>query len=113
MSDPKTEFRELMQRVQDGSEEAAQELHRKYAGHILRVVRRRLHKMLRPKYDSDDFVQSVWASFFTGEPKSQVFETPEALVRFLEIMARNKVIGAFRRRVQTAKHDVQRERSLD
>jgi RNA polymerase sigma-70 factor (ECF subfamily) len=86
-------------------------------------VRRRLHSKLRPKFDSLDFVQDVWASFFAitaaaraagGEAaNAQQFDSPSALAAFLAKVARNKVAEACRTRLERAKHDVNRENSLD
>jgi RNA polymerase sigma-70 factor (ECF subfamily) len=101
-----------MQQVRAGSQEAAWELIERYGPHIQRAVRRRLHASLRSKFDSIDFVQSVWASFFTSRNQAVQFDTPESLIAFLAALARNKVVDEFRRRVQTEKHDITRERAL-
>lgn len=107
------DFPALMERVRASSEEAARELVDRYGDHILRVVRRKLHQKLRPKFDSADFVQAVWTSFF-AMPMHQVhFERPEDLAAFLMRLARNKVVDAVRQRLQTARYDIERERSLD
>src|SRR5262249_10786967 len=83
-----------------------------YREHILRVVRRRLHHPLRNRYDSCDFVQSVWMSFFgRGLDKNQ-FDSPKELVAFLQKMALFKVVEAYRKGTQTARHDCRNERSL-
>jgi RNA polymerase sigma factor (sigma-70 family) len=113
MDDTDQDFMRLMQRMSEGSEEAARELLGRYGEHILRVVRRRLNKKLRSKFDSVDFVQSVWASFFAKSPQRHHFECPEALFAFLGRLARNKVADATRKRTQVQKYDVNRERSLD
>jgi RNA polymerase sigma-70 factor (ECF subfamily) len=103
-----------MDRVREGSPEASRELYDRYGHHILRVVRRKLHSKLRPKFDSLDFVQDVWASFFAAEPHEQKrFETPSALCAYLAQVASNKVADAFRMRLQRQKYNVNRENSLD
>jgi len=106
-------FRALMNRALGGSAEAARELQEKYGSYIFRAVRRRLSRTLRPKFDSLDFVQDVWASFFTGPQVDMRFETPEGLAAFLAKVARNKVVEAFRQRMQGQKYNVNRENSLD
>jgi RNA polymerase sigma-70 factor (ECF subfamily) len=98
--------------VRAGSEQAIQELVDTYGGHIRRVVRRRLNKSLRPKFDSLDFVQSMWASFFEHRSEIAEFDSPEALTRYLSRIVSNKVIEQCRRYLQTEKHNVNRERSL-
>ena len=64
LNDHPDNFVALMRRVREGSEAAAWELVDKYGGHLRRAVRRVLNPMLRSKFDSLDFVQLVWDSFF-------------------------------------------------
>lgn len=106
-------FAELMQRVCAGSDEAARELVDRYGQHILRVVRRGLNRQLRAKFDSVDFVQAVWMSFFEDRSQLEGFEQPEQLAAYLGTLARNKVVQEFRRRLQTHKYNVSREHPLD
>lgn len=113
MTDRGTEFATLMKQVQAGNKEAARELHGLYGPHILRAVRRRLHQRLRSKFDSIDFVQDVWASFFADVPEKNYFESPEDLIAFLTVMARNKVADAVRLRLQRQKFNLNRERPLE
>ena len=109
---PDAEFEVLLARVRAGSEQAIQELVDAYGGHVRRVVRRRLNKLLRAKFDSVDFVQSMWASFFEHRDQIAEFDTPEALARYLSRIVSNKVIEQCRRYLQTEKHNINRERSL-
>ncbi len=113
MPDELDDFQILLQRVCDGSEEAAWELVAKYGDHIRRAVRRSLDARLRSKFDSLDFVQLVWSSFFRARGQAQRFNHPGELVAFLRTMARNKVGMETRRRLNTQKFNVGRERSLD
>lgn len=112
MPEKPEEFTALMERVRAGSQEAAQQLVERYGDLILRVVRRQLNQKLRSKFDSLDFQQEVWASFFAGQPQ-KTFERPEALAAFLAQMARHKVLMAVRRRCDLQKYNVNREQSLD
>ena len=107
------EFRRLLKEVQDGSQAAACELIHRYGPHIVRVVRRRLSKQIRAKFDSLDFVQAVWASFFADPKQFARFDRPEDLVGHLAVLAHNKVVDEIRRRMRTEKYNVNRERSLD
>jgi len=107
------DFRDLLRRVGEGSEEAAWELVERYGGAIHRAVRRALHSKLRPKFDSLDFVQLVWSSFFRGRDNLARFERPGELAAFLATMARNKVGMEARRRLMTDKYNLNRERPLD
>jgi RNA polymerase sigma factor (sigma-70 family) len=111
--DTRKEFRTLLERVREGSEDAAWDLIELYGPHILRVVRRKLNIRMRPKFDSADFVQAVWASFFTSRSQILKFNQPEELIAFLCAMARNKVITEMRRRMILEKYNVHREQPLD
>ncbi len=113
MTEEQAEFADLMRRLQEGSEEAARELVDKYGSHILRVVRRRLHHKLRSRFDSADFVQAVWASFFASRAALGKFQTAEEIVAFLARLAQNKVIDETRHQLYTRKCDLGREQSLD
>jgi len=112
MAETEVEFATLMEQIQAGSEEAAETLHALYGEHIRRAVRRRLHPKLRPKYDSIDFVQDVWASFFADVPHGHSFAAPQDLVAFLTGMARNKVAQAVRTRLKRQKYNINREAQL-
>lgn len=113
MSQPHNDFARLMQHVRDGSDEAARELQKRYGRYIGRVVRRRMPNRLRSMFDSQDFVQSVWGSFFRTLPAHVDFDGPGALARFLARIANNKVIDETRRRLMGQKHNIADVRSLD
>ncbi|HMC65335.1 MAG TPA: sigma-70 family RNA polymerase sigma factor [Gemmataceae bacterium] len=113
MPDNSGEFAALMERIRQGSEGAAEELVARHGPDILRVVRRRLSRRIRSKFDSADFTQSVWRSFFANAARTQEIRHPDELAAYLAEMAKNKVIDAFRRSLQTKKRDLNRERSLD
>src|SRR3954452_15648665 len=84
-------FRILMRAAEGGSEDAARELYETYVRYVLRCVRHRMWHRLRSKFDSQDFVQQVWASFFDDRGSLPEFETPEHLIAYLRSMAENKV----------------------
>jgi RNA polymerase sigma factor (sigma-70 family) len=113
MPDGESTFADLMRRVREGSQEALFELVRDYEHHILHAVRRRLSRRMRSKFDSRDFQQAVWASFFAHGSRVGKFSTPEQLVAFLAGMARHKVITEFRRRLVGMKHNINLERPID
>lgn len=105
-------FQALLRQVQQGSHTAARELYDTYVEHVLRGVRARLWHRMRTRFDSQDFVQQVFASFF-DEPKNLPdFETPEALVAYLLGMASNKVRTAGRR-LTAQRQDIHREERID
>ncbi len=105
-------FSQLIEQARAGSEEAATVLFETYQPHVMRVVRRRLAHELRSKFDSHDFAQAVWSSFFNNRHELLSTNSPEQLVSLLAVMARNKVYDEIRRR-HTKKHDVHRETSID
>jgi RNA polymerase sigma factor (sigma-70 family) len=113
MPESPQEFQRLMEWVRAGSAEAIRELLDSYGPSILHVVRRRLHKRLRPKFDSSDFVQSVWASFFATSLERHSFNQPRDRAAFLAAMAQNQVTDAVRQRLRCQRYNVNRERSLD
>ncbi len=107
--DDQEHFHCLLRRVREGSEDAAWELVRCYEGYIRRAVRRVLNSNLRPKFDSLDFVQSVWKSFFRMRDEAERFEEPQHLVAFLAGMADIKVRRKVDRYLSKEKCDVRRE----
>jgi RNA polymerase sigma factor (sigma-70 family) len=106
-------IQELLARIKNGDEAAARELLARYETKVRLVVRRQLPRLLRSRFDSLDFLQSVWGSFFfkirTG-PND--LEEEQNLVTFLAWAARNKVIDEYRR-AATQRHDIKREEPLD
>jgi RNA polymerase sigma factor (sigma-70 family) len=113
MSDRPPSFQLLLERLRCGSPDAPDELMRRYGAHVLRVIRHRLDRRLRKEFDSLDFFQDVWKSFFEGPPPGGRFDSPEALIAYLARVAQHKVIDASRRRLGTQKHDRAREHSLE
>ncbi len=100
---------DLLARIRNGDEGAARELLNRYEPKVRLVVRRQLPRLLRSRFDSLDFLQSVWGSFFhkiqTGPSDLQ---EEQNLIAFLAWAARNKVIDEYRR-AATQKQDVHRE----
>ena len=109
---PPGEIGEFIARIRAGDEEAATELLRRYEAKVRLVVRRQLPRLLRSKFDSLDFLQSVWGSFFhrvrTGPTD---IEDESNLVAFLAWAARNRVFDEYRR-ASSQKHNVRREEPL-
>ncbi len=107
------EFLLLMERVRTGCPDAARDVVHRYGGHVRRVVRRRLHQSLRPQYDSIDFLQDVWASFFSVSREKYVFDAPEALIGFLAELACRKVADAARKKYCAKRYHPDGARPLD
>lgn len=113
MTNSDVQFQDLMTRMLAGSEDAAEELFRLYEPHLVHAIRRKLHKKIRSKFDSLDFAQDVWASFFAEPHHQRPFENSEELVAHLIALARNKVVEKIRQRMIVPKYNVNREQSLD
>lgn len=112
MIEETTEFSGLIDRVHHGDQAAAWELLEKYGSHLRRHVRRVLNKEMRSKFDSIDFVQIVWASFFREPDKLRRLSTPAELMAYLATLARNKVVTEVRRGMGTQKRNIRRELRL-
>jgi RNA polymerase sigma factor (sigma-70 family) len=106
-------IQQLLARIKNGDEGAACELLARYESKVRLVVRRQLPRLLRSRFDSFDFVQSVWGSFFykirTG-PND--LHEEQNLITFLAWAARNKVIDEYRR-AATQRQDINREEALE
>jgi RNA polymerase sigma factor (sigma-70 family) len=107
------EFAELVGKVRNGSEEAMLKLVEKYGQHVFRTVRRKLDRKLRSKFDSGDFVQAVWASFFENRDRLVQIPSAKDLVNYLSRMAYFKVTDERRRRLVLEGKNVNREVPLD
>jgi RNA polymerase sigma factor (sigma-70 family) len=105
-------FEKLLQQVREGSEDAANELAKEYGKHVLRVVRRALPGELRRKFDSVDFEQKVWKSFFAEARNLPDMKEPTQLIVYLASMAEHKVLDENRNH-RAQKRDIQREVRFD
>ncbi|HWB12358.1 MAG TPA: sigma-70 family RNA polymerase sigma factor [Pirellulales bacterium] len=103
------ELNQLVGRLSQGDMSAAEELYAEIAPFLRLVVRRNLPRRLRPKFDSVDVVQSVWASFIQGMQAGRwQFATAAQVRAFLLKSARNRLIDRARQFRVAAEH----ERSL-
>jgi RNA polymerase sigma-70 factor (ECF subfamily) len=108
----KGELRQVLARIREGDEDAARELLRRYEAKVRLVVRRQLPRLLRSRFDSQDFVQSVWGSFFRRMRTHPTdLEDTTSLVAVLVQAAKHKVIDEFRR-ASAPKRDMRREESI-
>jgi RNA polymerase sigma-70 factor (ECF subfamily) len=103
---------EFLKRIQAGDDGAARELLQRFEAEVRLVVRRQLPRLLRSRFDSLDFLQSVWGSFFRRMRTAPTeFEDSRHLVAFLARAAKNKVIDEYRR-AGSRKNDMHREEPL-
>jgi RNA polymerase sigma-70 factor (ECF subfamily) len=106
------ELGDFLRRIQAGDELAARELLSRFEAEVRLVVRRQLPRLLRSRFDSLDFLQSVWGSFFRRMRTAPTeFEDSRHLVAFLARAAKNKVIDEYRR-AASRKQDMHREEPL-
>ncbi|NLF69124.1 MAG: sigma-70 family RNA polymerase sigma factor [Candidatus Anammoximicrobium sp.] len=105
--------RELLQRYGTGEPGAATELHRRYAGRLLKLAEEQLGGRLRRREDADDVIQSVFRTFFRRAAGGEYsVQHSGALWELLTHITRRK-IGRARRRHHAAKRDVAAEVDLD
>ncbi len=98
MSSSGSDFERLMERARTGDPEVGKEIFERYGKAIQMVVRYHLDRRLRSQYDSLDFTQDAWASFFRIPTDNYTFRTPEELMAFLSRVVRHKIIDAYRKR---------------
>lgn len=101
----------LVQKIRDREPDAADELVKRYRPVIMRVIRRRLGRQLRPMCDTEDFAQALWKSIFENAENLATFASDDALASYLCQIAVNKVASAARSNA-TLKRDVQRQAPL-
>ncbi len=108
------ELASLLVRVRAGDEAATCILLKSFEDDVRKAVRGRLPRSLRTQFDSMDFVQSVWQSFFSScDQDPQAFQNARHLRKYLAGVARNKVLEVHRQRTRTKKYDMNREERLD
>jgi RNA polymerase sigma factor (sigma-70 family) len=102
-----------MAELATGSEDAAWRITELYTPHVLRAVRASLPEVIRPKLDSQDFTQSVWASLLLKRGYLSHIHNSEQLIGLLAAAARHKVLDAYRHYTLTKAHNVRNEVALE
>lgn len=105
------EFAELLAGCRRGDAAAFAVVVERYLPHVRQAVRRRLSARLRARFDSTDFAQEVWASFFKVTLDRLDLPDEGALVAYLSRMAENKVLEECRHQT-TLKVNIRRDVSL-
>jgi RNA polymerase sigma factor (sigma-70 family) len=103
-----SEFESLLAGCRRRESVAFAALVERYLPHVRAAVRRRLNPRLRARFDSADFTQNVWASFFQMSLDRLDLTTEAALVAYLARMAEVKVFEEVRHQL-TRKADVRRD----
>ncbi len=107
------DFEELLQKTKEGDPEAARRFLDVFQTEVRAMVRNRLPKKLRNRFDSMDIVQQIWTSFFSDlHEKPRQFDNIQHLRGFLAGVAKNKVFQEHRRQTMTAKFQIDREEPL-
>lgn len=102
-------FAQLVAGLRAGDPAAFEAVARQYGDALRAAVRDHLHPMLRPRLDSVDVVQDVWASFLGVPPDRLTFDTPAALIAYLKQVAYHRAVEVYRERFETQKDDIARE----
>jgi DNA-directed RNA polymerase specialized sigma24 family protein len=106
-------FIDLMARAKSGDTAAIRVFLSRFEWEVQVMVRAQLPKKLRIRFDSMDFAQAVWQSFFSDlRTKTPEFENVHHLRAFLKKMVWNKVHEQHRRLTKTEKCDLRREERL-
>ncbi len=96
----------LLAKLNQGDSAAVDQLFRAYEPYLRMVVRRKLSQSLRPKFDSADIVQSVWADVLDGLRQSRwTFHDADQLRAFLVKMTRNRFIDRLRQHRGALAHE--------
>jgi RNA polymerase sigma-70 factor (ECF subfamily) len=98
-----TPLENLLDKLSGGDMEAAEQVFREYEPYLRLVVHRMLPASLRPKFDSVDVVQSVWADLLDGfRDASWRFQDVAHLRAFLVRATRNRFIARVRQNKRAA-----------
>ncbi len=101
--------RELVDRWRSGDQDAAQELHRRFAARLCRFADRQINEKFGRRFGAEDVVQSVFASIFRRtEEGLYPIDDSGAIWSLLVTMTLNKV-RKYAEREQAAKRDINKE----
>jgi RNA polymerase sigma factor (sigma-70 family) len=108
-----THAAELLARWQQGDQQAAAELFRRYARQLIAVAQNRLSARLASRIDPEDVVQSAYRSFFVGVRNGEYdVQKSGELWHLLVGITVHKLRHQIRRNLAD-KRSVEREQSLD
>lgn len=113
MAEEEDKFRAAFEKLRSGSDEAIWSFIAEYGPAIRRIARRNMDRRMQSQFDSVDFVQMVWVSFFRHPREIRSFQRAADLHAYLGRMVKNKVCDEHRKHLGAAKRDVTRERPLD
>ncbi|HEV3205020.1 MAG TPA: sigma-70 family RNA polymerase sigma factor [Gemmataceae bacterium] len=97
----------FLEKLCSGDAAAAERVFVEYEPYLRLVVRRLLPSRMRPKFDSSDVVQSVWADILQGfQEAGWRFNNAGHLRAFLIKATRNRFIDLLRRHRYAADHEL-------
>jgi RNA polymerase sigma-70 factor (ECF subfamily) len=97
---------DLLDKLCSGDTASAEEVFRAYEPYLRMVVRRMLSAQLRPKFDSIDIVQSVWADVLQGfREAGWRFPSANHLRAFLVKATRNRFLDRVRKHRVALEHE--------
>ena len=106
------DFLALLELARHGDDQATSAILGAFEAEVRVMVRARLPKALRRRFETMDFVQAVWQSVFAGRGRVAEFANTGHFRGYLAGVARNKVFEEFRRNTRTRKFDMSREEPL-
>jgi RNA polymerase sigma-70 factor (ECF subfamily) len=96
----------LIAKLNAGDADAAGELFQQLEPYLRMVIRRQMSGKIRPKFDSADIVQSVWADVVDGLHHAKwKFENVDQLRAFLLRMTRNRFVDRLRQNRRALDHE--------
>jgi DNA-directed RNA polymerase specialized sigma24 family protein len=102
-------FDDLMRRVRQGDNAAAEQIYTQYANRVIGLARSRLSNPIRQKEDPDDVAQSVFKSFFRAQKAGQFqLEDREGLWKILFVITLRKCARRYER-YRAQSRDAQKE----
>src|SRR5690606_6591774 len=93
------ELTRLLPLARSGDEVALARIAELYGPELLKVVRRSLPRRLRTVFDSQDFVQAMWATFLRHDVDLDRFRSANELFAYLSGIASHKVTEQIRKRL--------------
>jgi RNA polymerase sigma factor (sigma-70 family) len=105
-------FARFVDALRSGDSRAVTAVFRCYSDWLRKIIRRSIHRRVRQRYDSSDFVQSTWASMLSQRERLPELADADELGRYLVRIAFRKVHDANREAIQTKKRDMRRECAL-
>lgn len=105
------QFSGLLDRARGGDSAAVADLLGAFEADLKLIVRAKLPRFMRSRFDSQDFLQAVWKSVFAGDSELGEFDNSTHFRKFIAGVARNKIL-AEQRHATTRKVAIRREEPL-